>query len=74
MHTKVQRIEVASAGDMAYEYSLGTLEYDVDGSPVRHVSFETGLLRVWKKAGGEWKVAAWFVRPLDTPFAASTQN
>jgi ketosteroid isomerase-like protein len=67
-HDDIQRIEIASSGDMAYEFSYGKLDYDVEGAPVQHVSFETGLVRVWKKAQGEWKVAAMFVRPLDAPF------
>jgi hypothetical protein len=64
----VQRLEVAASGDMAWEYSLGSLDYDLVGPPPRHVSFEQGILRVWKKVGGQWKVAASFVRPLDLPF------
>ena len=66
--TKVERLEVATAGDMAWEYSTATLEYDLSDSP-KHEKFDTALLRVWKKEGGHWKVAATFVRPLDTPFA-----
>jgi ketosteroid isomerase-like protein len=66
---KVERLEVAASGDMAWEFSYGTLEFDLDETPSRHVSFETGILRVWKKMGGEWKVAATFARPLDVPFA-----
>jgi len=65
---KVERLEVAASGDMAWEFSYGTVEYDVDETPSRHVSFETGILRVWKKMDGEWKVAATFARPLDVPF------
>ncbi|ERR1700721_2884283 len=63
----VQRVEVAASGDLAYEFSYGTVEFDWPGSPPRHVAFKTGLLRVWKKEGGDWKVAAFFIRPLDTP-------
>ena len=66
--TKVQRLEVAAAGDMAWEYSTSTVEYDLDDSP-KHEKFDTGLLRVWKKEAGQWTVAATFIRPLDTPFA-----
>jgi ketosteroid isomerase-like protein len=64
----IQRLEVSASGDMAWEYSLGSLDYDLDGPPPRHVSFEQGILRVWKKVGGQWKVAASFIRPLDVPF------
>jgi hypothetical protein len=66
--TDVQRIEVASSGDLAYEFSYGTVDYDLAGPPSQHVAFQTGLLRVWKKVDGEWRVAATFVRPLDAPF------
>jgi hypothetical protein len=66
--TKVERIEVAAAGDMAWEFSTGTLEFDLEGSS-EHLKFETGTLRVWKKEDGQWKVAASFIRPLDLPFA-----
>jgi hypothetical protein len=31
----------------------------------QHVTFETGILRVWQKEGGQWKLAASFSRPLD---------
>jgi ketosteroid isomerase-like protein len=62
---RVQRLEVAASGDMAWEFSYGTLEYDKDS---RHVSFDTGGLRVWKKVDGKWSVAANFMRPLDQPF------
>jgi hypothetical protein len=70
----VQRLEVAASGDMAWEYSLGSLDYDLDGPPARHVSFEQGILRVWKKVGGQWKVAASFVRPLDRAFEIPAQK
>ncbi len=66
---KVERLEVAASGDVAWDFSYSTLEYDIDETPARHVSFETGILRVWKKLDGQWKVAAVFMRPLDRPFA-----
>jgi ketosteroid isomerase-like protein len=66
---KVERIEVAASGDMAWEFSHGTLDYDVDGPPVSHVSLEQGILRTWKKLNGEWKIAAIFSRPLDWPLS-----
>jgi ketosteroid isomerase-like protein len=65
---KVERLEVAASGDMAWEFSYGKLEYDLDESPARHVSFENARLSVWKKVNGQWKVAASFQRPLDQPF------
>jgi ketosteroid isomerase-like protein len=66
---KVERLEVAASGDMAWEFSYGKLDYDVDETPLRHVNIDQGILRVWKKVGGQWKTAALFVRPLDQPFA-----
>jgi hypothetical protein len=55
------RIEVAKSGDLAYEFSNGTLSYETkDG---RKVSFPNSILRVWRKEGGQWKVAALFSQP-----------
>ncbi len=65
---KVERLEVAVSGDMAWEFSYGTLDFDVDESPVRHVRIDTAILRTWKKVNGQWKVAANFSRPLDVDF------
>jgi len=64
----IQRLEVAASGDLAWEFSYGTLEYDLDVTPPRRVKFEQGILRVWKKVDGQWKIAASFTRPLDVPF------
>jgi ketosteroid isomerase-like protein len=64
--TDVQRIEVAASGDLAYEFSYATLEFDMPGPPPHHVAFKSGLLRVWKKVNGDWNVAAFFARPLDS--------
>ena len=65
---KVERLEIASSGDMAWEYSTVHTEYDTDETPTSHKSFEAGVLRVWKKSDGSWKVAAMFGRPIDVPF------
>jgi ketosteroid isomerase-like protein len=73
-NTEVQRIDVAASGDLAYEFSYGTVEYDLAGPPQKHRAFKTGMLRVWKKVDGEWKVAAMFARPLDTPFDHSADD
>jgi ketosteroid isomerase-like protein len=59
---RVQRIEVAQAGDLAYEYSDFTQSYDRADTTV-HTSFEGSVLRVWKKVDGEWRIAAMFARP-----------
>jgi len=68
--TKVERLEFAASGDMAWEFSIVHTEYDSDETPPQHRSFEAGMLRVWKKVNGEWKVAATFGRPLNVPFVA----
>jgi hypothetical protein len=65
---RVQRLEVSASGDMAWEFSYVTIEYDVDETPARHVKVDAAMLRVWKKEAGQWKTAANFVRPLDLPF------
>jgi ketosteroid isomerase-like protein len=65
---KIERLEIAAAGDMAWEFSINHAEYDVDETPARHESFDTGQLRVWKNVHGQWKVAARFSRPLDVAF------
>lgn len=66
----IQRIEVAASGDLAYEFSLGSTEFDIIATtPPKHEAFKFGLLRVWKKVNGEWRIAALFARPLDIPFA-----
>lgn len=56
----IVRLEVAQAGDMAYEYGTGTLEFDEKNN--NHIKGETAYLRVWKKVGGTWIVAAYFAR------------
>jgi ketosteroid isomerase-like protein len=63
--TDVQRIEVAASGDLAYEFSYGTVDFDLAGPPAQHVAYKVGQLRVWKKVDGEWRMAALFARPLD---------
>lgn len=66
--TQIARLEVAEAGDMAYEFFNFTLSYDIADTK-QHISFTGSGLRVWKKVGWEWQVAAAFMRPHDVPFA-----
>ena len=61
IHEEIIRIVVAESRDLAYEYSKGTLTYDLKTG--EHRTGETGVLRVWQKQSGEWKVAAMFVHP-----------
>lgn len=58
--TTVQRIEVSQSADMAYEYSTFSVSYDDDRG---HTQASGAFLRVWKKDGGMWKIAAQIQRP-----------
>jgi ketosteroid isomerase-like protein len=63
--TRVRRIEIAQAGDLAYEFSDGTGTRRMkrpDGSE-EPATFENSTLRVWKKVDGRWLVAAHFAAP-----------
>ena len=56
--TIVRRIVISQSGDLAYEYSDGTLDFDLkDGT---HVTSPNSTLRVWQKQDGQWKMAATF--------------
>jgi ketosteroid isomerase-like protein len=70
--TDVQRIVVAKADDMAYEYSTFTLSFDDDAG---HKERKGALLRVWRQTGTEWKIAAMFQRPYGrvVPVDAATK-
>jgi ketosteroid isomerase-like protein len=58
------RIEVASSGDLAYDFSNFELSYDLAGSG-KHVAVAGSALTVWKKVNGQWRIAATFMRPYD---------
>jgi len=58
--TDVQRIVVAKSEDMAYEYSTFVLSFDDDEGHKERIG---AVLRVWRKTGAEWKIAAMFHRP-----------
>ena len=60
--SKIERLVVSSSGDLAYEYGSSTLEFD-DAQSGKHESFSPTYLRVWRKDGSVWKVAAAFFRP-----------
>ena len=56
--TTIRRIVISEAGDMAYEFSDGTIDFDLkDGT---HISSPNSTLRVWQKQAGQWKIAAMF--------------
>ena len=56
------RIEIATSGDLAYEFSNSELSFDLKNAE-REVAIPASVLRVWKKDGGQWKIAAMFARP-----------
>jgi hypothetical protein len=59
------RIVISDSGDLAYEYSKSTLEFDLKSGG--HTVLETGTLRVWQKRDGQWKSAAHFNFAYDEP-------
>ena len=70
--TSVQRIVVAKSEDMAYEYSTHHLSFDDDRGHQERIG---ALLRIWRRNGTEWRIAAVFQRsygrvvPVDAPAA-----
>ncbi len=64
-NSRIQRLEVAKAGDMAYEFGLADLSWDTPEK--KHIAFESSYLRVWRKVEGEWKVDVFFARPNEEP-------
>lgn len=61
--TEPVRIVISESGDLAYEYSKVTLEFDLKSG--EHTVLHSGLLRVWQKRDGQWKSAAHFSFPYD---------
>ena len=56
----ILRIEIASSGDMAYEYGSYTVDYD---NPAKqHVHNDGSYLHVWRKVNHEWLIEAIFNR------------
>jgi ketosteroid isomerase-like protein len=60
MKTTVLRLEIADAGDMAYEFS--NVENSFETTDGKTHSFPNSILRVWRKVDGEWKIAAHLAR------------
>lgn len=56
------RIEIAKSGDLAYEFSNSELSFDLKNGE-REAAIPSSVLRVWKKDGGQWRIAAMFARP-----------
>ena len=55
------RIEIAKSADLAYEFSNSELIFDLQNG-AREV-IPSSVLRIWRKDGGQWKIAAMFARP-----------
>ena len=55
------RIEVATSGELAYEFSDSELTFDLENGAREAIL--SSVLRVWKKDAGQWKIAAMFARP-----------
>ena len=62
---RIERLVVAQAGDMAYEFGYGDLAWDTPEK--KHVAIESSYVRVWRKMQGSWKVDLSFARPNETP-------
>lgn len=59
--SRIERLEVAQAGDIAYEFGYSDLSWDTPQK--KHIAFEASYLRVWRKVQGQWKVDVFFARP-----------
>jgi ketosteroid isomerase-like protein len=59
------RVEVSQSGDMAYGFALFDMAFDRPDSTgkTEHIAFEGSQLTVWRRTGGEWRLAAAFMRP-----------
>jgi ketosteroid isomerase-like protein len=64
----IERLVIAQSGDVAYEYGESDMRYD-DPQNQTH-AWRAGYLRAWRKVGGQWKLDAFFARPLDTAVTA----
>ncbi|MGN6392595.1 MAG: hypothetical protein ACTHM9_10165 [Gemmatimonadales bacterium] len=60
-----QRVVVSRSGDMAYGFALFDMKFDQPDTAghIEHVSFSGSQLTVWRRVGGEWRLAASFNRP-----------
>ena len=67
------RIEIAASGDMAYEFSNSEVVFDLRNGE-RESATPASVLRVWKKDGAQWKIAAMFARPHHQQAVPSNMN
>jgi hypothetical protein len=61
---KIEQLQVAASGDMAYEYSTYHFSY-VRTSDKQKFELDGASLRVWRKLDGRWRIVATFQRPFD---------
>jgi ketosteroid isomerase-like protein len=59
--TTIWQLIISDGGDMAYDYSDATLTFDLKTG--EHRSLTNSTIRVWKKEGGQWKLAVSFSAP-----------
>jgi ketosteroid isomerase-like protein len=59
MVDKIDKLRVSKSGDLAYAYGTSTLSWE------GQKPFDAAFLRVYRKEGGSWKVAALFQRPVE---------
>lgn len=64
----IERLVVAQSGDVAYEYSTGTISWDTPEK--KHIDVDNAYLRAWRKVNNVWKEDAFFARPLDSSMTA----
>lgn len=62
--TTVVKLEVAKAGDMAWEFSNSEVTFTFKVGTKN--TFTRSILRVWRKDAGQWKIAATFGLPQYT--------
>jgi hypothetical protein len=61
--TTIRKIVISDDGDMAYDYSDATLNWDMKNGT--KFSLRNSGIRVWRKEAGEWKIAVQFSASLD---------
>ena len=60
--SKLVRLDVSQAGDMAYEVRSNSASWDgPDGKPA---GFDATQLRVWRKIDGQWRIVATVIHPF----------
>ena len=60
---KIERLVIASSGDVAYEYGTFNLNFDTVPDN-KHIDHDGGYLRTWRKENGQWVADIAFMRPF----------